>query len=86
VFKPGRPKGAKNKRTRAVEEAVSSGLTPLGYMLGVLRDEEETNERRSWAANAAAPYVHAKLANVDVGNKDGKPFVIESAATDGGLV
>jgi hypothetical protein len=65
--KQGRPKGAKNKRTKAVETAVSnSGITPLEYMLNVLRDDLANPEDRKWAAQSAAPYVHAKLASSEV--------------------
>jgi hypothetical protein len=41
------------------------GLTPLDYLLGIMRDEEAEDARRQDAAKAAAPYVHARLANVD---------------------
>lgn len=68
----GRPAGAVTKRTReAAEKAAASGLTPLEYMLEVLRDSNEPAERRMWAAEKAAPYVHAKLASVEVGGPDG---------------
>lgn len=61
--KPGVPNKATAESRRAVEE---SGLTPLQYMLKVLRDENETAENRAWAAEKAAPYVHPKLANVEM--------------------
>ena len=38
---------------------------PLDFMLTMLRDEDLTREQRFEAAKAAAPYVHAKLANVE---------------------
>jgi hypothetical protein len=64
---PGRPKGVKNKRTKAVEYAIAmAGITPLEYMLGVLRDDTQAIEDRKWAAQNAAPYVHAKLSSVDM--------------------
>ena len=66
-IRPGRPKGAKNKRTQAVEAAVAaSGITPLEFMLNVLRDDTAAPEDRKWAAQSAAPYVHAKLASSEV--------------------
>lgn len=62
----GRVKGTKNKRTAAVEAAVSaSGLTPLEYMLKVMRDDQQSLATRMDAAKGAAPYVHAKLASVE---------------------
>lgn len=62
----GRPKGAINKATaqkRAQIEA--SGLTPLDYMLQILRDEEKSEGARFEAAKAAAPYVHARLSTIE---------------------
>lgn len=61
----GRKKGVPNKITVERERMLAaSGLMPLDYMLAVLRDESEPVERRSWAANAAAPYCHPKLATI----------------------
>lgn len=62
----GRPKGAAAKRTREIaDKAASEGLTPLEFMLQVLRDETAEMGARFEAAKAAAPYVHPRLANVD---------------------
>lgn len=62
----GRPAGALTKRTREVaEKAADEGLTPLDYMLDVLRDADADPKDRMWAAEKAAPYVHAKLASVE---------------------
>jgi hypothetical protein len=38
-----------------------SGLTPLQYMIGVIRDERNDPRVRLEAAHHAAPYVHSKL-------------------------
>jgi hypothetical protein len=63
----GRPKGATNKKTAELAAKVeASGLTPLDYMLGIMRDETMATESRFEAAKAAAPYVHAKLANTQI--------------------
>ena len=68
----GRPPGARNKRTlETVAKAEASGLMPLDYMLSVLRNEAEPTDRRQWAAQQAAPYVHARLSHVDA-NHQGK--------------
>lgn len=70
----GRPAGATTKRSREIaEKAAEEGITPLEYMLGLLRNEECPSLLRFEAAKAAAPYVHAKLAAVDVNaTLDGK--------------
>lgn len=66
----GRSKGTPNRASAERERAIAeSGLTPLEYMLSILRDAEQTAANRMDAAKAAAPYVHAKLANVDLGVK-----------------
>ena len=38
------------------------GLTPLEYMLTLLRDIGSPPEIRRWAAEHAAPYIHPRLA------------------------
>jgi len=74
----GRKPGVANQRTAELVAAVeASGITPLDYMLQVLRDDGNDRATRLDAAKAAAPYVHAKLANVtaEVSGKDGGPIV-----------
>jgi hypothetical protein len=44
---------------------MESGISPLDYMLGILRDVERTPVERMEAAKAAAPYVHARLAHIE---------------------
>lgn len=68
----GRPVGAVTRRTREVAEAAArEGITPLEYMLSILRDETAEAKDRMWAAEKAAPYVHARLAAVEHTGKDG---------------
>lgn len=70
----GRKKGAPNKRTVEAQAAVAaSGVTPLEYMLSVMRGAGDERMRLA-AAQAAAPYVHAKLANIEISGKDGGPL------------
>jgi hypothetical protein len=62
----GRQKGTPNKRTQEVVAKIeASGLTPLDYMLKVMRDENELPDVRLDAAKAAAPYVHPRLATIE---------------------
>lgn len=66
----GRKAGSPNIKTAETAALIEeSGLTPLEYMLTILRNEEAAVKDRMWAAEKAAPYVHAKLANVDVNAK-----------------
>lgn len=63
----GRKAGAVTERTRAIADAmIANGeLTPLDYLKSVYQNEQTDEARRIDAAKAAAPYVHAKLANID---------------------
>lgn len=63
----GRKSGSPNKASAERQAEVSaSGLTPLEYMLNMLRDEAANKDDRMWAAEKAAPYVHPKLASTEV--------------------
>lgn len=63
----GRKKGSPNKKTAEVQKAVEeSGVTPLAYMLSIMRKEDGEPAQRLAAANMAAPYVHAKLSSVEL--------------------
>lgn len=66
----GRQKGTPNKVTLAREsEIAASGLTPLEWMLDVLRDPAQDFARRDDMAKAAAPYVHPRLSSVEANVK-----------------
>jgi hypothetical protein len=77
----GRRKGVQNKRTlerRAdMDELLAAGISPLEYMLRMVRDERADPAMRLEAARTAAPYCHPRLSAVDVGNSDGGPLVVE---------
>lgn len=63
----GRSKGTSNKKTdkqvRAVKE---TGVTPLEYLLAVMRNDVGDPGERIDAAKAAAPYVHARLSAMEI--------------------
>jgi hypothetical protein len=62
----GRRQGAATRRTRAIADgAAQSGLTPLDYMLKVMRDDNGDEGRRDDMAKAAAPYIHPRLSAVE---------------------
>ena len=61
----GRPKGAKTKLTEEAILKAGEGLLPLDYMLELLRDESLETAQRFEAAKAAAPYVHARLSQIE---------------------
>lgn len=71
----GRKAGAPNKATAERQaEIEASGLTPLDYLLSVMRDEDLDTAGRVDAAKSAAPYVHPKLSAVTLAGDDGKPL------------
>ena len=50
--------------------ALDAGLTPLDYMLQVMRDPSQDSARRDRMAMAAAPFVHIRAADAKPGKKD----------------
>ena len=72
----GRKPGVRNKKTIEILNAVeSSGITPLEFLLSVMRDEEAERNVRMQAAQAAAPYCHSKLSSVEVSGDADNPLV-----------
>lgn len=58
-------RGRAARAAAAPEETV--GLSPLDYMLQVLRDPEASPGERRWAAEKAAPFLHPRLQSVEHG-------------------
>ena len=71
----GRPKGSINKKTQElVAQVLSSGMTPLEYLLNEMRDVLNTPEVRRDCAKSAAPYLHPRLNSTELSGKNGKPI------------
>jgi len=69
----GRPHGSKSKRSAAVAEAAAAaGMSPIQYLLLVMRDSTQPISMRLDAAKAAAPYCHPRLnaITLDLSNID----------------
>jgi hypothetical protein len=63
----GRKKGGANAlNDQARKVALAAGESPLEFLLNAMRDTGRDVHTRLDAAKAAAPYVHAKLQNVDM--------------------
>lgn len=64
----GRKPGSANVKTREIaDKAAQAGITPLEVMLEAMhqcRDKGDI-EKAAYFAKDAAPYIHARLANVD---------------------
>lgn len=74
----GRTKGTPNKASAKREaEIAKSGLTPLQFMLQVMRDDTRPDDMRLEAAKSAAPYVHPKLAQVEMTTPPDNPFEVK---------
>lgn len=72
-----KPGQATQINAEARAKALEGGISPLDYMLGILRDGTADTSMRFEAAKAAAPYVHAKLASVEHKGDGGGPMVLE---------
>jgi hypothetical protein len=76
----GRKKGTKNKRTLVrlglAKEAAETGVTPLAFLLAVMRDETRPPAERLEAAKSAAPYMHPRLAAIEHSGNQDKPLAI----------
>lgn len=76
----GRKKGEVSKTRLVLQErakiASTEGQTPLEYMLEVMRTSNDT-KRKDAMAQAAAPYVHPRLAAVEHSGDDEKPMTFQ---------
>ena len=81
----GRKKGSATQKTREIaDRAAEEGITPLEYMLQVMRTEPNVDMEprellqaitlRFEAAKAAAPYIHPRLSAVEVKGDPDNPL------------
>ena len=75
----GRPIGAKTKKNwKSMEEmAVKYQHSPLDYLLSVLNNPMSSPERKMYAAEKAAPFVHARLASTNTKIGTDEPIAIK---------
>src|SRR3954467_619974 len=67
----GRPKrSAQSRRNRIMTAPTPGRISPLDYMLSVMNDSGVDDARRDRMAIAAAPYVHARVADAKRGKKE----------------
>ena len=80
----GRPTGSVSKRGVRISKQVLANLelnsrtNPLEYLLGVMQDDRQKTSIRMQAAIAAAPYVHPKLASVELKGNQEQPLQVKS--------
>jgi hypothetical protein len=69
-FRPnsGRPPGARNLKARALIEQAEADdlLTPIGFLLSLMRDPRQSLHNRMMAANICMPYLHPRLSMIRV--------------------
>jgi hypothetical protein len=58
----------------ARQKALAGGMTPLDFLLSVMRDDTRDFPARLDAAKAAAPYCHARLASTELSGPDKGPI------------
>jgi hypothetical protein len=90
----GRPKGSKNQKTKAMAKitlaAMEAGITPMDFLLAVMRNEALDTSLRMDAAKSVAAYCHPRLAATVVASADseGGPMtvIINRFADGSGLI
>jgi hypothetical protein len=67
----GRPTGVRDTRIPQVNEiAAKYKITPLDFMMGVLNDPASSFDDKKWASQAASPYMHPRLSQVNATNEN----------------
>ena len=76
----GRPKGVKaGTKHERLEKMLNKGtVPPLTYMLNILNTKKTSPEKKMWAAERAAPYVHSRLSSVNrtISGDDDNPVAV----------
>ena len=84
----GRPKKARPDDAATVPPEVKRAarqakVSPLEYMLDVMNDADADKQRRDRMAIAAAPFVHARAADVEPGKREQRTARAKAAAASG---
>jgi hypothetical protein len=62
---PPRSQATNAPRAASSAEGPTGTETPLDYMLRIMRDPTQDDDRRDGMAKAALPYMHSRLSSVD---------------------
>jgi hypothetical protein len=62
--------------TERLRELLEDGTTPLEYLLGILRDDDQPPDTRFEAAKAAAPYCHPRLNSTELRGEEDRAIVL----------
>jgi hypothetical protein len=62
----GRPRGSVSRQSiDAVAKAMADGISPVEYMLNIMRNDDADAKERAWAAEKVAPFVHPRPAPME---------------------
>ena len=84
----GRKRGSKTAKTADIAvKAAEAGITPVEFMLSVMRDPTQPQSVRLQAAGMAAPYVHPRLAHIHQTRSNPRAIssLIEQMRADGAM-
>ena len=91
----GRKRGTPNvKSAEVIAKALEEGITPIEFMLNIMRDEDADPKERHWAAEKCAPFIHPRPAPIprtveielpDLGTIEGIKLAVEKVATETAL-
>src|ERR1700726_5094856 len=78
----GRQRGTPNKKTARMNAAIDAAaanpaISPLDFLLGIMRDPASSSELRIRAAAQAAPFIHAKPGTARPGDPAGTAKLID---------
>jgi hypothetical protein len=78
----GRQRGTPNKKTARMNAAIDAAaanpaISPLDFLLGIMRDPNASSELRIRAAAQAAPFIHAKPGTARPGDPAGTAKLID---------
>ena len=62
----GRPMGSENRFTKDIAEMLEDKQSPLEFMLEIMNNTDNDQRERLDAAKAAAPYIHARMAHIEM--------------------
>lgn len=79
----GRTKESPARARDKAAEVARTGVTPLDFLLKVMRNPKEPMWLRCQCAAKAAPYVHPKLSHIEVGMGGRTYVVIKGGLPDG---
>lgn len=70
----------------ARQKALAGGTSPLDFLLWIMRDDKRDFSARLDAAEAAAPYCHARLSSTELSGPNAAPIQTQEVPADPEIV